>query len=190
MIDVLVLILQAALGGFIVLAMRDDDTEEIAGIKVEKFPWIVLAVALATTFAWYHAPGLVWWRYALFSAAVAWLWSDGHAWILSRPDQKLGDGKTGTRPSKYTDVALFLFGRDHADGDTLGAGPWLLASALRYLLPTIIAGATIGNVTVTASGALIIAGYYPVAWWVVPRFTTETKFVGAAIAGAVFFGAV
>lgn len=185
--DLIIHLVQALFGGTLVLLMRNDTIESLGDLNLKKGFWLILAAAMTLGL------GLIKydpWQANLLALVAAWLWSDGHNWILSPPGQILGnkEDEHRTRPSKYLDAALLFIGEKHVADEELGLTPWFIASALRYWLPCVGAFWITGNGWLVLAGPLIIFGYWPVAWWLERLIKSDTKFIGAFLAGAIFYG--
>jgi hypothetical protein len=179
-------ILFGLIGGFVIWSQRDDDIETYGGIKWERWLWTSVNAALAGITIFVTSNDTAELRLLmsfLGGVATAGYWSMGHGPILDGPKQIVVDDD-----DIFHIACRSLWSK--RIGDVMGWGFWLTYATLRYVLPAFVIAAIAFKWYPIAAGVLIVAGYWPVAYWIGLKIGQETKFVGAGIAGFLMYGAL
>jgi hypothetical protein len=168
--------LYAAIGAGLFYLLRNDTAE--FGIK-GRAHWILACLIAFFGLMVLSLPELSLARYGAAFGAYVFLLTYAHGPILSPPWQPCS-----TTPD-HIEKALMTW-HYKQPGDKMGYLMWGQYAFARYVLPCGVIGIAIDNPLFWAVGLACVLGYWPFAYWVAKG--ENTKFVGAAIAGAAVFG--
>lgn len=171
----------ALIGAGLLFGLRNDVNEWGLG----RNPWVLALLILAAGLFTHHNPDLLWWQALGAVSLTGVLWTGAHGPTLQPPWQLCS-----TTPDLIETALMDVFGK--APGDVMGWPMWLLYHFIRYVAPCAGIAWFLQEPAFYMVGVLIVAGYWPLAYEIVrhQKWNGErTKYIGAALAGFVFYGA-
>ena len=167
--------LVCAIFGAVVLLIERDDKDQMG---IGTAPWTALLVLTASALIWLSGVDLI--GFGLSVAAAIWLIAGRHNWCLSGPDQTVVIRDVLQR------FLAKLFGRNA--GDRMGWKLWAAFGVVRYVMPAALIGYCTHNPWMLGIAPVLMFCYWPISYHFAKG--EPTKYLGAVLIGALFFGSL